>query len=243
MTTASTVIKHLPLKRIIAAVAISGAVVLAAGSATAYASFQFDSKTIGIGTVQNSESTPATAEDSATRLQLPTQSITSDSISALATPTEQTAVQEVAAPEAAPAATDEGTQATEATPASGASDAAAPASTSDAPAATTAAPAATTTPTTSADAAATEASIPWETGVASWYNDSKLRNRSYYGVAHRTLPFGTQIEVEYNGNKIIATVDDRGPFVQGRVLDLNENCANALGFKSAGVATVNYRVI
>lgn len=60
-------------------------------------------------------------------------------------------------------------------------------------------------------------------------------------VAHKSLPFGTQIEFRYNGLTCIATVCDRGPYITGRVFDLGPGTANALGFD--GVHTLEYRIL
>ena len=71
---------------------------------------------------------------------------------------------------------------------------------------------------------------------ASWYNDRSGRTasgmRAHYGVAHRTLPFGTQVQITNpaNGRSVTAVVTDRGPFIKGRTLDVNQNVARALGF-------------
>jgi rare lipoprotein A (peptidoglycan hydrolase) len=56
------------------------------------------------------------------------------------------------------------------------------------------------------------------------------------GVANKTLPCGTHVTFSYNGRTVTAVVDDRGPFVDGRDWDLNQNTAAALGF--GGVDTV-----
>ena len=83
---------------------------------------------------------------------------------------------------------------------------------------------------------------------ASWYNDRSGRTasgmRATYGVAHRTLPFGTRVLITNpsNGRSITAVVTDRGPFVRGRTLDVNQNVANALGFKSHGTARLHMEV-
>jgi rare lipoprotein A len=83
---------------------------------------------------------------------------------------------------------------------------------------------------------------------ASWYNDRSGRTasgmRATYGVAHRSLPFGTRVLITNpaNGRQITAVVTDRGPFVRGRTLDVNQNVANALGFKSHGTARLHMEV-
>ena len=79
---------------------------------------------------------------------------------------------------------------------------------------------------------------------ASWYNDRSGRTasgmRHHYGVAHRTLPFGTTVCISNpaNGRSVEAVVTDRGPFVRGRTIDVNQNVARSLGF--SGTAHLNY---
>jgi len=79
---------------------------------------------------------------------------------------------------------------------------------------------------------------------ASWYNDRSGRTasgmRHHYGVAHRTLPFGTTVCIHNpsNGRSLEAVVTDRGPFVKGRTIDVNQNVARALGF--SGTAHLNF---
>lgn len=75
--------------------------------------------------------------------------------------------------------------------------------------------------------------------VASWYNDAGSTACGFhaqFGVANRTLPCGTKVTFAYHGRSVLATVDDRGPYVGGRSYDLNQNVAAALGMY--GVATV-----
>lgn len=81
---------------------------------------------------------------------------------------------------------------------------------------------------------------------ASWYNDRSGRTASgmrvHYGVAHRTLPFGTRVHITNpsNGRSVTAVVTDRGPFVKGRTLDVNQNVARTLGFN--GIARLLMQV-
>lgn len=76
--------------------------------------------------------------------------------------------------------------------------------------------------------------------TASWYNDRSGRTasgmRSTYGVAHKTLPFGTKVRIinPHNGRSVTAVVTDRGPFVKGRSFDINQNCRSALSFSGVG---------
>ena len=82
---------------------------------------------------------------------------------------------------------------------------------------------------------------------ASWYNDRSGRTASgmrvHYGIAHRTLPFGTQVQITNpaNGRSVNAVVTDRGPFIKGRTLDVNQNVARALGF--SGTAHLKMEIL
>lgn len=66
-----------------------------------------------------------------------------------------------------------------------------------------------------------------------------------FSAAHRTLPFGTWVEVELSktGKKTIVRVNDRGPFIRGGVIDLSQVAAQELGLISLGVASVNVRIL
>jgi rare lipoprotein A (peptidoglycan hydrolase) len=89
----------------------------------------------------------------------------------------------------------------------------------------------------------------WLTAVASHYG----RNFTGHGasgeeigpysmmVAHKTLPFGTLIEFEYNGKRAVAKVADRGPYTAGRTFDLGPGVVRVLDFN--GVHEVRYRII
>jgi rare lipoprotein A len=79
----------------------------------------------------------------------------------------------------------------------------------------------------------------YQQSVASWYNDAGGTASGFhatFGVANRTLPFGTKVTFRYGGRSVTAVVDDRGPFVGGRDWDFNQNTAAALRF--GGVGTV-----
>jgi len=79
-------------------------------------------------------------------------------------------------------------------------------------------------------------------GSASWYAlgtttaSGEPMNPDALTAAHRTLPFGTRVAVtnERNGRKIVVTINDRGPFIKGRIIDLSRAAATALGFRTAG---------
>jgi rare lipoprotein A len=86
-------------------------------------------------------------------------------------------------------------------------------------------------------------------GVASYYgNESGSKtasgerfNQNAMTCAHRSLPFGTKLRVSAGGRSVVVTVNDRGPFVRGRVLDLSKGAARALGV--GGLARVTAEVI
>ena len=83
------------------------------------------------------------------------------------------------------------------------------------------------------------------TGVASMYGNESGRetasgqrfNEDAMTCAHRSLPFGTKLRVSHGGRSVIVTVNDRGPYVRGRVLDLSKGAARALGFDGLGQVT------
>jgi rare lipoprotein A len=76
-----------------------------------------------------------------------------------------------------------------------------------------------------------------ESGLASYYGYSR-GNRGEMTCAHRTRPFGSIINVSYSGRSIRCRVNDRGPFIRGRIIDLSVSAARALGMMEAGVVRV-----
>ncbi len=64
-------------------------------------------------------------------------------------------------------------------------------------------------------------------------------------AAHRTLPFGTHVKVQNlgNGRAVVVRINDRGPFIRGRVIDLTKAAASQLGFVGAGTARVKLTVV
>ncbi|WP_415216616.1 septal ring lytic transglycosylase RlpA family protein [Rhodopseudomonas sp.] len=90
------------------------------------------------------------------------------------------------------------------------------------------------------------------TGLASFYgSESGSRtasgqrfNRHAMTAAHRCLPFGTRLRVTYGSRQVVVTINDRGPFIRGRVLDLSEGAARAIGItRLVGVARVGCEVL
>ncbi len=92
------------------------------------------------------------------------------------------------------------------------------------------------------------------TGIASWYGPGFHGRRSASGerynqnamtAAHRSLPFGTMVRVTNtkNGRSVVVRINDRGPFIRGRVIDMSAAAARVLGMVQSGVAPVRIEVI
>jgi rare lipoprotein A len=88
---------------------------------------------------------------------------------------------------------------------------------------------------------------PLGRGKASWYGpgfqgrltaNGERFNTNAYTAAHKTLPFGTKVKVtnKNNGRSVVVRINDRGPFVHGRVIDLSKASARAIGI--SGVADI-----
>jgi rare lipoprotein A len=96
--------------------------------------------------------------------------------------------------------------------------------------------------------------IKYEVGVASWYGEKFQGRITASGetydmngltAAHRTLPLGTWVELTNLGNQRSVTVriNDRGPFIRGREIDVSKATARALGFVGAGLTTVRMELV
>lgn len=99
---------------------------------------------------------------------------------------------------------------------------------------------------------ATPARAASQRGLASYYAapGERTANGERFDMqrltaAHRTLPFGTRVRVTNlrNGRHVVVRVNDRGPFVAGRLLDVSYAAARRLGLLETGVAPVSMRVI
>jgi len=98
-------------------------------------------------------------------------------------------------------------------------------------------------------------SAPVEHGKASYYSTNcnggtktasgqKLQN-SGMTAAHKTLPMGTQVKITNlkNGKSEIVKINDRGPYVRGRIIDVTIGVADKLGFKKSGITDVKLEVV
>ena len=93
-----------------------------------------------------------------------------------------------------------------------------------------------------------------QTGIASWYGSDFQGKRTANGevydmdkltAAHKYLPFHTLVEVENldNNKKVLVRINDRGPFVEGRIIDLSRKAAQRIGIADTGTARVRLRIV
>lgn len=91
-------------------------------------------------------------------------------------------------------------------------------------------------------------------GLASWYGkpdgfhgkrtaSGEIFNADDYTAAHLTLPFGQMVMVTnlQNGKQVIVKINDRGPFVSGRIIDLSQRAAESLGISGVAKVRLNWR--
>ncbi|MBU1109159.1 MAG: septal ring lytic transglycosylase RlpA family protein [Candidatus Riflebacteria bacterium] len=94
----------------------------------------------------------------------------------------------------------------------------------------------------------------YQTGIASWYGaeyqgrstaSGELFDKNAMTAAHKDLAFGTWVQVNNldNGYRVRVRINDRGPFVEGRIIDISERAAEELGMKAAGIANVGIEVV
>lgn len=93
-----------------------------------------------------------------------------------------------------------------------------------------------------------------ETGQASYYSD-KFQNRKtasgaiykheLHTAAHKKLPFGSKVKVtnRKSGKSVVVTINDRGPFVKGRIIDLSKSAFSQIGSTSSGLINVKIEVL
>jgi rare lipoprotein A len=88
-------------------------------------------------------------------------------------------------------------------------------------------------------------------GMASFYKTGRLTANGErfqplgLTAAHRKLPFGTKLKVTNlkNGKSVLVRVNDRGPFIRGRILDLSLGAAKVIGLNKSGVAKISFVII
>ena len=101
---------------------------------------------------------------------------------------------------------------------------------------------------------AVEEAADISSGVVSWYGGKFHGRKTASGerydkneltAAHKTLPFGTKVKVTNtrNGKSVVVEINDRGPFVKSRVLDLREAAFKEIGHTNTGVMHVEYEIV
>lgn len=80
---------------------------------------------------------------------------------------------------------------------------------------------------------------PQRVASGGWFNPNAMT------AAHKTLPFGTKVRVtnHHNGRSVVVKINDRGPFVKGRIIDLSKAAAGVIGMQGAGVVPVSLEVL
>lgn len=83
----------------------------------------------------------------------------------------------------------------------------------------------------------------WSGAASYYFSHHRTANGGHVGAmtaAHRSLPFGTRVLVTNlsNGRSATVTINDRGPFVRGRIIDVSRGAADVLGMRQSGVARV-----
>lgn len=102
--------------------------------------------------------------------------------------------------------------------------------------------------------AAARGASAFEVGTASWYGgkfqgrktaNGEIFDTNKFTAAHRTLPFHTEVKVTNldNGNSTVVRINDRGPFVQGRIIDLSRAAAEELDMIHSGTARVRLEIV
>ena len=94
----------------------------------------------------------------------------------------------------------------------------------------------------------------YETGIASWYGpgfdgnltaNGEVYDMNGISAAHKTLPFGTLVRVidRDTGRSIVVRINYRGPFIEGRIIDLSKGAAEKLGMVDRGIIDVGLRIV
>ena len=94
----------------------------------------------------------------------------------------------------------------------------------------------------------------YEVGIASWYGpgfdgrhtaNGEIYDMNGISAAHKTLPFGTIVQVVdlSTGKSVVVRINDRGPFIDGRIIDLSKGAAERLGIINKGITKVGLRIL
>ncbi len=80
---------------------------------------------------------------------------------------------------------------------------------------------------------------PQRVASGGWFNPNAMT------AAHKTLPFGTKVRVtnRNNGRSVVVTINDRGPYIKGRIIDLSKAAAKQVGMTASGIAPVSVSIL
>ena len=80
---------------------------------------------------------------------------------------------------------------------------------------------------------------PQRVASGGWFNPNALT------AAHKSLPFGTRVRVTHlgNGRSVVVRINDRGPYIRGRIIDLSKRAAGVIGMRKSGIARVRVDVL
>lgn len=80
---------------------------------------------------------------------------------------------------------------------------------------------------------------PQRVASGGWFNPNALT------AAHKTLPFGTRVRVtnKRNGKSVVVRINDRGPYIKGRIIDLSKRAAGVIGMRGSGIAPVSVTIL
>lgn len=80
---------------------------------------------------------------------------------------------------------------------------------------------------------------PQRVASGGWFNPNALT------AAHKTLPFGTRVRVtnKRNGKSVVVRINDRGPYIKGRIIDLSKRAAGVIGMRGSGIAPVSVQIL
>jgi len=91
----------------------------------------------------------------------------------------------------------------------------------------------------------------YQSGIASYYwQPQRVASGGWFNpnamtAAHKTLPFGTRVRVTHQGNgrSVVVRINDRGPFIKGRIIDLSKAAAGKIGMQGSGIARVKIQIL
>ena len=97
----------------------------------------------------------------------------------------------------------------------------------------------------------TSSGSAYQSGIASYYwQPQRVASGGWFNpnamtAAHKTLPFGTRVRVTHlgNGRSVVVRINDRGPYIKGRIIDLSKAAAGKIGMRGSGIARVKVEIL